>query len=171
MPSMTKDRLFQTIHDLLHKRGPEVWSSKRIRYHKPYVDRLAYDLGNDQTVFLHRLHPCEAEEALVHPHPWPADIWRLKGFSDMGLFDKPLFGALRDVEEAPILQMMMGGRSFYRMHGALQSHYDAPQEEAFSIMLVGRPFTLKIQNPFPHRSGPLGPGEKTELWEQFRDLV
>jgi len=57
---------------------PGGWNTLDVNYHPPRVERL-YRNFEDGRVFLHCIHPCEPDEALVHPHPWPSAMLVLSG--------------------------------------------------------------------------------------------
>lgn len=48
------------------------WKSLYIDYHPPVVERLSIPWWDGYRLSLHKIHPCSREEALYHPHPWPA---------------------------------------------------------------------------------------------------
>ena len=60
------------------------WASLDIDYHPPRVERVFRDLDGAR-VSLHVIHPCEPEQALFHPHPWPSAMRVLSGTYEMGV--------------------------------------------------------------------------------------
>lgn len=61
------NKIQSQVYQLL--KGPDRWNTLDIDYHPPRVERLWTCWENDYRVYLHRLHPCEPEQALYHPHP------------------------------------------------------------------------------------------------------
>lgn len=45
-----------------------------VDYEPPFVERLWFQLDARHRVFLHRIEPCNPNEALWHPHPWPSIV-------------------------------------------------------------------------------------------------
>lgn len=121
------------------------WRSLYIDYEPPTVERLYTDLGDGHRLLLHRIFPCEREQALYHGHPWPSAVRVLPGTwyrTDIGTKDK-------------ILSQMEGSGLSYVMDDPDAWHRVAPEEKpAYSFMLVGplydaahRPAQPKIDKP------------------------
>ncbi len=60
------------------------WNSVLVDYHPPTVERL-WTAWQGYRVYLHRIHPCEHEQALFHPHPWPSAMRVLDGEYEMAV--------------------------------------------------------------------------------------
>jgi hypothetical protein len=98
---------------------PDEWSSKLIDYHPPKVERLWRQVGENR-IALHRIWPCAAEDALWHPHNWPAAMRILDGTYEMGVS----FG-----QEEPAglgAKMLLNAGSAYEMTHPHGWHYVRP---------------------------------------------
>lgn len=138
------------------------WQSLKIDYHPPHVDRL-WRPWKDKRVFLHRILPCQSEEALLHRHPWPAAIRILNGRYEMGLAhgpgpDAPMTGA----------RMVMTAGSAYEMTDPLVWHSVAPiAEPSLSVMVTGPRWGPGSHKP-DYQLSPLTEAAQEELRALFR---
>lgn len=112
------------------------WNDVDVNYHPPRVERLWRNVGQYR-VYLHRIHPCQAEEALFHPHPWPSAMVVLAGQYEMALG----FG----VGEPPMMAtVIMVPGSRYAMTHQDAWHYVRPLGGvAWSLMVSGEPWQRK----------------------------
>jgi hypothetical protein len=81
--------MIKVLHEVEQKlpellREISLWNSVDITYHPPRVERLWRQYG-DSRIYLHCIHPCTTEEALLHPHPWPSAMRIVKGIYEMGI--------------------------------------------------------------------------------------
>lgn len=114
------------------------WHSLDIDYHPPRVERLYRPWGAGR-LMLHRIAPCSAGEALVHPHPWPCAVRVLTGPYEMGLGS-----GTRLVAHGPLE---------YEMTDPTEQHYVRPLEgPTLSVMVTGAPWPGVPKD----RPGPLG---------------
>src|SRR3990167_1167848 len=60
------------------------WNTLYIDYELPIVER-AWRQHGEHRIFLHRIHPCEREQSLWHPHPWPSAVKVISGEYEMGV--------------------------------------------------------------------------------------
>jgi len=143
---------------------PEVWHSLDVNYHPPRVQRLWTQVGKKR-LSLHVIHPCTAEEALYHPHPWASAIHIISGKYEMGLGvkDSPGFKGLHkflngeptigekfvriDKNEKQyrfireISKTILVAGSYYEMLDKKGWHYVRPLDEpSISIMLMDEPW-------------------------------
>lgn len=70
------DRALKELPDLLL--DEKDWNSLLIDYRPPVVERL-WRQWDEYRIFLHRIHPCEPNEAFLHPHPWASAVQVLGG--------------------------------------------------------------------------------------------
>lgn len=126
------------------------WQSLDIDYHPPRVERLWRSWG-EYRVYLHRLHPCEPEDALLHPHPWPSAMRVLDGIYEMGIGHGP--GAT----PPPIAARLVStGDLRYEMTDIDAWHYvHAIGRPALTIMVTGRPWQRDAAGAVP--PAPLSP--------------
>jgi len=138
------------------------WNSMYINYHPPVVERLWKQVG-DYRVYLHRIHPCEREQALIHPHPWPSAIRVLEGSYEMGIGYGP------GMTTPPIACKLIANTTFcYEMVEPDGWHYVRPiGAPSLSLMVTGKPWEREA----PRSTEPLNPmGEQRieGLLERFR---
>ena len=56
--------------------NPKLWKTLDVDYHPPRVERVWMSF-DDKRISLHVIHPCETNDALVHPHPWESAMYVL----------------------------------------------------------------------------------------------
>jgi hypothetical protein len=138
------------------------WHSVYVDYHPPMVERL-WSSWNGYRIYLHRIHPCEQDEALFHPHPWPSAMRVLEGEYEMAIG----FGA--GMETPPVAALMIARGDFrYEMVHPDSWHYVRPLgAPTLSLMISGKPWARES-----HRSTkplrPLLPDQTVELLALFR---
>lgn len=162
--------MLEVLHDVETKlfellKNPEQWQSLMINYHPPIVRRVWMQLPGDIRVYLHQIDPCEAEDALMHPHPWPSAIKLRSGMQEVGVG----YGKGNDVPPLAA-RMILATGSEYEMIDPDGWHYVRPLEKpSFSLMVTGkpwdRPFDVKPERPLK----PLSQFRKMELIEEFRN--
>ena len=137
--------------------GPKGWNSKYIDYHPPLVERMYRDWGENR-ISLHRIMPCDADEAFLHPHPWPS-AFLVFGQYEVG------FG-YSETNEAPSIThtMRTGFGTRYEMTDLHAWHYVAPLEPVVTIMVTGKPW----DRPAPRTAN--APFRELTGKEQFRLL-
>jgi hypothetical protein len=135
------------------------WRSLYVDYHPPVVERL-WILWREYRVSLHRIHPCEREQALFHPHPWPSAMRVLEGDYEMAVG----FGA--GVETPPVAALMIAQGDFrYEMTHPDSWHYVRPLgRPSLSVMVTGKPWAREA----PRSSKPLQPLRAAQVAELFR---
>lgn len=120
------------LYDLLC--DASIWKSLYIDYHPPIVERLWCQLGKYR-LYLHFIHPCEREQALFHPHPWPSAIHVIEGQYEMGMGFGP------GLEKPEVFSTILtGGGMYYEMPHRDGWHYVRPLSVSSSIMLAGEPW-------------------------------
>lgn len=139
-----------------------IWQSLYIDYHPPTVERLWMPWG-EYRVSLHRIHPCEREQALFHPHPWPSAMRVLDGDYEMAVG----FGTGSVVP--PVAALMVAQGDFrYEMTHPDAWHYVRPLGgPTLSVMVTGKPWARES----PRSSRPLQtlkPEQTAELFRLFR---
>lgn len=143
-------------------RDPDGWNDIDVDYHPPRVERLWRPFGESR-IYLHRIHPCEANEALFHPHPWPSAMLVISGNYEMAMG----YG----VEEPPMMaEIAMVPGSRYAMIHPDAWHYVRPIDKvAYSLMVSGQPWQRKApKSDQPLQS--LTPEAKNEILEVFRSI-
>lgn len=149
--------------DLLSK--PELWNSLLIDYHPPIVERVWTQLGNYR-LMLHFIQPCEAKDALFHPHPWPSAIHVLHGAYEMGLGFGP---GLVDPAKMGTIFVENGGM-YYDLTHIDSWHYVRPIDgPCASIMLIGPKWDREeIKSDEPLK--PLSDIKKDIILNWFKDF-
>jgi hypothetical protein len=143
-------------------RDERISQSLYVDYHPPTVERLWAAWG-EYRICLHRIHPCEREQALFHPHPWPSAMRVLAGDYEMAVG----FGA--GMETPPVAALMIARGDFrYEMTHPDSWHYVRPLERpTLSVMVTGKPWTRDAPKS-GRRLQPLRPEQVTELLRLFR---
>jgi hypothetical protein len=118
---------------LLQAKGD--WNSVDINYHPPFVDRL-WRQWKQYRIYLHRIYPCEPEQALFHPHPWPSAMHILKGNYEMAI------GYGKGETTPPIAARIVTSSPFrYEMIDPDAWHYVRPiGVPAWTVMVTGTPW-------------------------------
>jgi hypothetical protein len=140
------------------------WQSLLVDYHPPTVERL-WTAWQGYRVYLHRIHPCEREQALFHPHPWPSVMRVLDGEYEMAVG----FGA--GTQTPPVAALMVARGDFrYEMTHPDSWHYVRPLgRPTLSLMVTGKPWDRQA----PRSTTPLRrlqPDQVAELLRSFRSL-
>ncbi len=143
-------------------RIPSMWNGVLVNYHPPVVERLWCPWG-DYRVYLHRILPCNREEALFHPHPWPSIMRVLEGSYEMG------YGVSAGEKAPPVsLRIELPAKTVYEMTDQDGWHYVRPLNiPVMSLMLTGKPWgrsAPKSEAPLPE----LTQHATRELFEFFR---
>jgi hypothetical protein len=138
------------------------WNSLYIDYHPPTVERLWRQWGEFR-IQLHRIHPCERDEALFHPHPWPSAMRVLAGEYEMAV------GYSADGNPPPIAARMIATGDFlYEMTDPGAWHYVRPiGEPTLSLMVTGKPWNPAAPKSRPELR-PLQPAQIAALLTYFR---
>jgi len=155
-------RVEQALPALL--RNESRWQSLYVDYHPPTVERLWMAWG-EYRVNLHRIYPCEREQALFHPHPWPSAMHILAGEYEMAV------GHGTGLELPPIAALIIARQDFrYEMTHPDSWHYVRPLgQPTLSVMVTGLPWVReapKVGKPLR----PLSAEQKAELFQVFRLL-
>lgn len=142
------------------------WSSVRVDYHPPVVERLWRSVeidGERFRVYLHRILPCDPSSALYHPHPWPSAMRILSGSYQMTVGSGP-------GEEPPPVSMtleLQAGASYEMAHPDGWHAVSPRGEPAYSLMISGAPWG----RPSPKSDRPLRPldsAQREEILAFFR---
>jgi len=149
------------IRELLNQ--PDLWNSIDITYHKPRVERVWTQLENLR-LNLHIIHPCELNDSLYHPHPWPSAIFITKGIYVTG------FGSNLGLDPPPIIStMILPENSWYEMLEPSGWHYVMPlREPSHSVMLSGEPWNRELPSFDMGEMAPLSTHRKNEIIEIFK---
>jgi hypothetical protein len=155
---------------------PDVWDSLDIDYHPPRVERVWLEYG-EMRLSLHVIHPCDADEAILHPHPWKSAMYVLPigGTYEHGLgfIDEQreeVFGEMELVKYNEIIstQQYMGD-VYYEMLNPNGIHYVRPLNDVvYSIMLSGPVIWPENKTSVDKELKPLAPERKTEILQTFK---
>ena len=143
-------------------RAPGDWNSVDINYHPPFVDRL-WRQWKQYRIYLHRIYPCEPEQALFHPHPWPSAMHILQGTYEMAI------GYGKGDEVPPVAARIVTSSPFrYEMIDPDAWHYVRPiGVPAWTVMVTGLPWDREA--PRSEKKHDLLSGHKIdEMFDQFR---
>ena len=108
------------------------WNSLLIDYHQPFVYRVWIQV-KEYRVSFHMIDPCESDEALFHPHPWPSAMRILIGRYEMGI-------GYGEVKPPIAARIVLAAGSTYEMTDPNSWHYVRPIEPSFTLMVTGKPF-------------------------------
>jgi len=132
------------------------------------VERLFMQIGSVR-ISLHRIHSCPPEEALLHPHPWPASfkIYKNQYFTQVGV---------SKTAEPPkdFTSMILGPGSMVRMTNPNEWHLIAPMGNChtYTMMVTTTPYDSDEVNPGykrPNRTlKPLKEETKKEILTEFK---
>ncbi len=139
-----------------------LWQSLYVDYHPPTVERL-WSTWGDYRVYLHRIHPCERDQALFHPHPWPSAMHILEGEYEMAVG----FGS--GMVPPPIAALLIARQDFrYEMTHPDSWHYVRPLgAPTLSVMVTGQPWDRESPKS-SKRLKPLQAEQSAELFRLFR---
>lgn len=120
-------------------RNEALWKSVYVDYHKPFVKRLWTNFlfdGKNYRIYLHEIEPCDINEALFHPHPWPSIMKLLSGSYQMNV-------GYGEGLESPIVavKLELPTGTVYEMSEVNGWHAVAPlSDSSFSLMITGEPW-------------------------------
>jgi len=141
----------------------ESWNSLLVDYHPPIVERV-WRQWEENRVFLHRIHPCESNEALFHTHSWPSAMRIVSGEYEMAVG----FG---DGEHKPPIAstIILPAGSAYEMTHPDAWHYVRPlYVPSLSLMTAGKPWNRNSpKSDKPLHS--LADNKKLEIINLFRN--
>lgn len=132
------DKLFDIEKILPKLLEQDIWNSVYVDYHKPYVKRLWTTL-DIYRIYLHQIFPCNKEDSLLHPHPWPSAMKVIQGTYEMGV-------GYSESEKEPVIAstLILPINSYYEMIEPHAWHYVRPlQQASFSLMITGTPWERK----------------------------
>lgn len=144
-----------------------IWKSVFVDYHLPYVERLwtSITLNNQEyRIYLHRILPCNLEDCLFHPHPWPSIIKILSGEYIMQV------GWGEGMKEPEIATtLILPTNTIYEMTNINAWHAVSPMKEAsFSLMITGQPWDRESHKSTKILS-PLNEEQKNNLLLFFKN--
>jgi hypothetical protein len=152
------------------------WKSVDVNYHPPRVERLWRPFEDQYRLFLHCIHPCTVEEALLHPHLWASAMEVL--YTD-GVY-RMLIGSAAGVEPPPVVTEIrfdsgQGGGFTYAMTHPDGWHAVVPEGGmVYTIMVTDLPWERQIPavTEGVHGSLPgLSATRERELARIFYDLI
>lgn len=165
------------MRDLLM--SDNVWESLEIDYHPPFVKRLWVQLDEDHRLLLHEIHPCDSDEALLHPHPWQSamHVLPIGGVYEHGMGyrnERQIYDSGISLETETIDTMVstqeVHGEMYYEMVDKQAIHYVRPMNSCvYTVMLTG-----PLEWPEHHHKAskelhPLSSDEKDRLLGIFRE--
>jgi hypothetical protein len=147
------------------------WDSIYVDYHKPFVERLYCTVGKYR-ISLHYIHPCEIDDALLHPHPWSSAFIVLDGLYRTGM------GYSNTETPPPIMSSTLcrgGGEFLYDISDPNLWHYVAPVKHVSTVMITDTPYDKEEMNPACKKADkelfPLSDERKLELFEHFKKFL
>ena len=118
------------------------WNSLFVDYHHPYVERLWRQWGSYR-IYLHRILPCEPDQALFHPHAAPSIMEIYEGTYAMDI------GAGAGDDPPPVVStLILPPGTIYSMPHPDGWHSVRPTHATtMSLMLSGTPWSRKAPKP------------------------
>lgn len=169
---MNSNLIFSEIEEHFKKENllsdPSKWKSIDVDYHPPHVERLYTNIGSIR-VCLHKIHPCDPDEALLHPHPWPASFKVYKG---MYLTEIGSSSTSEPPKESVKVNLSAG--SMISMTNPNDWHYVAPIDEpVYTMMINGAPYekTHPGVKKASKKLFPLKEFAKEDLLREFKKLI
>lgn len=155
--------------------GPqdEDWNSLLVDYHHPHVWRLWRQWSPEIRVLLHKIHPCEEGEALLHPHPWPAAMRIFLSDTCEGYETGVGWGHPEDDPPSMPAKFVLASDSTYEMTDYRAWHYVRPiGGPIYSLMVIGPPFDVAKQKRFGQysRHESLSDAQRKDLLRFFRAI-
>lgn len=152
----------------------EGWSSVEVTYHAPRVERLWCQWGSNR-VFLHRIYPCEINQSLFHPHPWPSAVRIVAGLYEhkIGIGQTDPGWQEPSTPTTLVTQLLTEG-SEYEMTNPRTWHSVRPLEgPSDSIMVTGPLYVPKVKMPSSplEKQEPLSPERFDELFLMWKERV
>lgn len=161
MLERAKEQLPQLLAD------EEAWGDVDVNYHPPRVERL-WRPFEDGRLFLHEIHPCVPDAALLHPHPWASGMYLLDGEYEMG------YGRADPEGPAPtdIDRRIVTAGETYIMEFPDEWHYVAPVRNAVrSVMVIGEPWKRTTpKKRVDHGLSRIEQARRRELFGVFRSF-
>ena len=115
----------------------EEWDSLVINRRKPWTYRIFRQFG-DYRVCLHTFLECGADEAFLHPHPWPGAFLILKGSYVQTIG----FSQTKDKDSMPnlIYREVLSANSMYEILDQKIWHSVQPLSMCYTVMINGQPW-------------------------------
>jgi hypothetical protein len=139
------------------------WHSLLVDYHPPIVERVWCPWENHR-IYLHRIHPCEASDALLHRHVWPSWMRVERGAYEMGIG----YGE-SEVPPKIAATVILPAEAHYSMLDPHAWHYVRPLGSAsMSLMVTGEPWKNVTAPKSDRPLGSLMDTKRREIMEFFR---
>lgn len=149
--------------------NPKLWNTLDVDYHPPRVERVWMPF-DDKRISLHVIHPCESDEALIHPHPWESAMYVLpiggmyehgigyKGYDEMGCTSNKF-----------VCTQQFRGDVYYEMLDPNGVHYVRPYGlPVFTVMISGPKIWECNGTQVNKKLEPLSEERKLEILETFK---
>lgn len=150
--------------------SPHMWNTLDIDYHPPRVERLWRNF-DELRIFLHVIHPCTTEEALMHPHPWESAIRVLPigGQYEHGIGYRIIHDTHSIPSEDIVCKQIITGEMYYEMMSPNGIHYVRPiGVPSYSIMITGPKIWEDNGTEVTKELGPLSEERKIEILQTFK---
>lgn len=145
--------------------SPDEWNSIYVDYHKPFVERLWRQIGEDR-LYLHKIYPCQSSEALLHSHPWPSAVKIVNGAYEMGVG----YSSKANLTPEVTSKLVLNPGVYYEMLSPFDWHYVCPLDvPSYSLMTSGLPFHSQNRVAHPELKT-LNEKIKKELLDYFRNF-
>ena len=159
--------IIESDHFKICLNNPKLWSTLDIDYHPPRVERV-WMPWSEGRLSLHIIHPCDENDALLHPHPWDSAVYVLPhgGKYEHGIgyrreYETEIFGESVLMEEDIIIcKQIVTGQIWYEMLEERGIHYVRP---------IGLPvYTIMYSGPVIYKGNHIKADIKLESLSEKR---
>jgi len=152
--------------------NPQMWNTLDVNYFPPRVERLWLQYDEGHRLFIHIIHPTEAE-CLFHKHRWEAAFKLLKGSYEMGLTMSEQEITSGDAYRLPnIAKFILTAGTYYEMSYTHTAHYVKPLSRySVSLMLTGNMYPDKREEAKHDGLQPLTIERKQEILDEVKDII
>lgn len=168
---------FEKSHLLDLLRSDNVWETLDIDYHPPFVKRLWIQLDEDYRLYLHEIHPCKTEEALLHPHAWQSamHVLPIGGVYEHGMGHRMPYWDIVSMgyglpKDVIISTQEVHSEMYYEMIDKNAIHYVRPLNgPVYTVMLAGPVMWPENNHKADKKLESLSDSDKSRLLNIFRN--
>jgi len=147
------------------------WQSVHVTYHAPRVERIWRQWGENR-ILLHRIHPCDEGEALMHP--WPSAVCIMSGRYEHRIGVREFVPFQEPKPPTTLVTETLAVGSRYEMTNRHAYHSVRPfGNPSDSIMVTGPLYKPRVVMPHVpiKKQQPLSSERFTELFEEWKTRI
>ena len=151
----------------------ERWIGMKIRYEKPYVDRVWLQFSDRHRLCLHKIYPLEGTKAFYHPHPWEFETLIVQGsyLSNIGcnFTDQDR----RNLIPPPVIaRVLFTEGSWYSIDNTNAWHTVEPvSKSTYSIVLIKKRWNVKTPGECQEQNKTMSIEEVAGLLRDFEKIL